>query len=93
MIHGSGGTALRSAVIGLAAGTSLDRHGRPGEAVLQVLTGQVRVTQGLRSWHLGSGDYLALPQSEHVLLALEDTAVLLTVDVGGPSPQVASGTP
>ena len=56
----------------------------PGEATLQVLSGRVRVTNGGVWCDLSPGDHLSLPQCEHGLTALEDSAVLLTVDVGHP---------
>ncbi len=87
MIAGAGGSSLRSAVIGLAAGSCLDRYGRPGEATLQVLSGRVRVTNGGVWCDLSPGDHVSLPQCEHGLTALEDCAVLLTVDVGHPVPE------
>ncbi len=48
---GGSGHALRQTVIALLAGASLSDHENPGEATLQVLEGQVRLT-----WSDGSVD-------------------------------------
>jgi quercetin dioxygenase-like cupin family protein len=44
-----------------------------------VLRGRVRLTAGDNAWELGPQDHLVIPQSRHGLLALEDSAVLLTI--------------
>lgn len=70
---------LRQTVIGMPAGSELGDHENPGEATVHVLRGRVRLTSGDHHWDARSGDLLELPAGRHALLALEDSAVLLTV--------------
>ncbi|TJZ55708.1 cupin [Streptomyces piniterrae] len=68
---------LRQTVIALTAGSALDEHNAPPAASLQVLRGRVRLTGGGHE-ELTVGQVTALPHERHGLLALEDSAVLLT---------------
>jgi quercetin dioxygenase-like cupin family protein len=70
---------LRQTVIGMPNGTELGEHNNPGEATVIVLRGRVRMTAGDQSWDGRVGDLLKVPDARHSLLALEDSAVLLTV--------------
>ncbi|GAB3488224.1 cupin domain-containing protein [Flexivirga lutea] len=71
---------LRQTVIGLTEGAQLSEHENPGEATVYVLRGRVRMfSVGGESWDGRSGDLLKIPDARHSLLALEDTAILLTV--------------
>lgn len=70
--------ALRQTVIALAADATLDEHENPGEATVLVLSGHVELTAGEESWRGGQGDLLIVPDAQHALHALEDSAVLLT---------------
>jgi quercetin dioxygenase-like cupin family protein len=63
----------------MIAGASLAEHENPGEATLQVLTGRVRLSSGDLSSEARTGDMIFVPDARHSLLALEDSAVLLTV--------------
>jgi quercetin dioxygenase-like cupin family protein len=78
-VHGGHDHSLRQTVIALAAGHELGEHDSPGEATLQVLRGHVRLTAGETNWEGSVGDYLVIPRSRHSLLAIGDSAVLLTV--------------
>ncbi len=78
-IHGGSARALRETVIALLSGHELAEHDSPGEATLQVLRGRVRVTSGDDAWEGGVGEHLIIPKARHALVALEDSAVLLTV--------------
>jgi quercetin dioxygenase-like cupin family protein len=78
-VHGGHGHSLRQTVIALAAGHELGEHDSPGEATLQVLRGHVRLTAGETNCEGSAGDYLVIPRNRHSLLAIEDSAVLLTV--------------
>lgn len=80
-IHGGHQHALRQTLLALAAGRSLDEHDNPGEATLQVLSGQVRLVTATQAWEGTTGDYLVIPTERHSLTALDDAAVILTVAV------------
>jgi len=71
--------ALRQTVIAMVKGSTLDEHESPGEATLFVLRGRVRLSAGADSWEPRTGDLLVIPPSRHDLVALEDSAVVLTV--------------
>ena len=70
---------MRQTLIALAEGHALGEHESPGEASLQVLSGEVRLNAGEESWSGSSGDYLVIPPTRHDLKALSDAVVLLTV--------------
>jgi quercetin dioxygenase-like cupin family protein len=70
---------LRQTVIALTADATLAEHQNPGEATVHVLRGRVRLTAGDRSWEGRDGDLLVVPDASHSLLALQESAVLLTV--------------
>ncbi|WP_183099918.1 cupin domain-containing protein [Nocardioides pelophilus] len=78
-VHGGQEHDLRQTVIALAAGRSLGEHDAPGEATLQVLSGEVRLHAGEETWAGAEGDYLLIPPHRHDLEAVTDAAVLLTV--------------
>jgi len=78
-VHGGQDHSLRQTVIALAAGHELGEHASPGEATLQVLRGHVRLNAGEDSCDGSTGDYLVIPAGRHALLAVDDSAVLLTV--------------
>lgn len=78
-VVGGEGQTLRQTVLALAAGQSLAEHESPGEATLQVLSGEVRLTAGEDSWDATAGDLLPIPPTRHGLEARTDAAVLLTV--------------
>ena len=78
-LHGGHDHFLRQTVIALLAGHELGEHQSPGEATLQVLRGKVRLTVGDDAGEGSEGDYLVIPPARHALLAIEDSAVLLTV--------------
>ncbi|MGH8889241.1 MAG: cupin domain-containing protein [Acidothermaceae bacterium] len=78
-IYGGHEHALRQTVIAMVKGSTLDEHESPGEATLFVLRGRVRLSAGNDSWEPRTGDLLVIPPARHDLLALEDSAVVLTV--------------
>lgn len=74
---------LRQTVLALRAGHELAEHDNPGEATLIVLRGRVRLDAGDVSQEGSPGDLLVIPPSRHGLVAVEDSAILLTVVVAG----------
>jgi len=72
---------LRQTVIAVLADHRLAEHEAPPEATLHVLMGRVRLTAGEDAWEGGAGELLVIPQARHDLLALEDSAVLLSTFV------------
>ena len=69
---------MRQTVVALKAGSQLSEHENPGEATLYVISGRVELTAGADSWQGRSGDLVEIPPARHGLLAVEDSAVLLT---------------
>ena len=83
-VHGGHEHSLRQTLIAIAAGRGLDEHESPGEATLQVLYGHVRLASNHETWEGTAGDYIVIPPERHNLIAIDDSAVLLTVAVRGP---------
>jgi quercetin dioxygenase-like cupin family protein len=73
---------LRQCVIALTAGTLLHEHNAPPAASLQVLRGRVRLTAADGGRELHTGEVRMLPRERNGLVALEDSAVLLTAVTG-----------
>ena len=71
--------ALRQTVVGITAGNELGQRANSGEATAYVVSGRVRMTAGDASWTVRSGDLLKIPETPWNLVALEDSALLLTV--------------
>jgi quercetin dioxygenase-like cupin family protein len=78
-IYGGQEHFLRQTVIAVVAGRELGEHYGPGEATLQVLAGEVKVSAGGDAWEGDVGDFLVIPAVRHSLQAIEDSVVLLTV--------------
>ncbi|MCR6491101.1 cupin [Cellulomonas sp. P24] len=72
---------LRQSVIALRAGTELGEHASPPAASLYVIQGRVRVT-GFDEPVLATGELSVLTHQRHAVLALEDSAFLLTTVTG-----------
>ena len=78
-VYGSHEHTLRQTVIALADGQRLEEHANPGEATVHVLHGRVRLAAGDTDWQGSAGDLLIVPDAPHILEALQDAVVLLTV--------------
>ena len=78
-VYGGHEHVLRQTLIALRAGTELGEHENPGEATVLVLRGRVRLNANDESWEGMAGDLLIVPGAKHSLVALEDSAALLTV--------------
>jgi len=78
-VYGGQQHDLRQTLVALSAGARLHDHESPGEATLQVLAGEVRLTAGEETSEARAGDLLVIPPVRHGLEAITDTAVLLTV--------------
>ncbi|WP_062517893.1 cupin domain-containing protein [Demequina gelatinilytica] len=78
-LMGDRASDLRQTVIALAAGHRLHDHESPGEATLQVISGELELGSASGGVTLSPGDYLVLPPERHGLHALADSAMLLTV--------------
>ena len=70
---------LRQTVIAMIKDSALSEHANPGEGSVYVLRGRVRLAAGSEAWEGRDGDLLIIPDASHSLVALEDSAVLLTV--------------
>ena len=78
-VYGGHEHMLRQTLIALRSGAELSEHENPGEATVLVLRGRVRLNAADESWEGMAGDLLIIPGSKHSLVALEDSAALLTV--------------
>lgn len=78
-VYGSRDTMMSQTVLALLAGAELAEHDSPPEAVLQVLTGRIRLHGKDRAWELTAGQLLPIPPERHSVTALDDSVFLLTV--------------
>ena len=70
---------LRQSIIALTAGSKLSEHNSPPAASLQVLVGRLTVHVGdAVQGEYAEGELWALTRERHSVLALEDSAFLLT---------------
>lgn len=86
-VHLGPDRSVRHTVVALAAGAELAEHDSPGEAVLQVLRGEVVLSAGPQSWTLGVGDLAPIPPLRHAVQATRDCAFLLSVVLRADRPQ------
>lgn len=78
-VYGGHEHRLRQTVVAMLGGLSLAEHANPGEATVMVLTGRIRLHTSDNSWDGRTGDLLIVPQANHSIEAVEDSAILLTV--------------
>ena len=72
--------ALRVVLIAIKADARIDEHKTEGPISIQPLRGRMRVAAAGESFTLGAGQLLTLEASvPHDVLALEDSAFLLTI--------------
>jgi quercetin dioxygenase-like cupin family protein len=81
-----GGPVMRATLIALAEGSELGAHDAPPAATLQAVTGNVTLHGADRTWALGPGGLVTIPQERHSLTADTDAVVLLTVALHGTPP-------
>ncbi len=71
---------LRVVLMVLQRGARIPRHHAKGSLLVQVLDGRAIVTLLDTSFDLGAGQVLAIePELAHALVAIEDSALLLTI--------------
>lgn len=78
-LYGGRGRALRQTVIAMCGGERMAEHVNPGEATLQLITGQIELRGLTESWQLQPGDIVEIPDEVHSVEVLEDSVFLLTV--------------
>lgn len=69
---------LRMTAIGFAVGGELPGHKNPGEAVLQVVRGRIRLTDATRSIEVEEGTIARIPDGVHAVEALAPSVIVLT---------------
>ncbi len=69
---------LRMTAIGFDTGGELPEHKNPGEAVLQVVRGRIRLTDATRSIDVDEGTIARIPNGVHAVEALEPSVIVLT---------------
>jgi len=69
---------LRMTAIGFIAGAELPEHRNPGEAVLQVVRGRIRLTEPGRTIEVEPGTIARIPDGVHRVDALEPSVIVLT---------------
>lgn len=79
-VMGAKSGALRQVIAALRADALLPDHENPGDATLQVLTGEVELgtSSGSSTVRLQKGDLEVIPHERHYLRALTDTVVIIT---------------
>ncbi|WP_211193279.1 LuxR family transcriptional regulator [Actinoplanes sp. TBRC 11911] len=90
IVRGSHNRALRHIVMGLRAAATVCEYPSAKQATLQVLAGRIRVTVGPQTFEAITGDLLAIPTGTHTLVAIEDSALLLTVSLLLGTPDVTA---
>lgn len=76
---------LRQTIIAILAGVELGEHNAPPAASIQVLRGRVRVTALEGDEEVGLGELRVLTHERHAVVALEDSAFLLTTVTSVPT--------
>ncbi len=69
---------LRMTAFGFDTGGELPEHRNPGEAVLQVVRGRIRLSDASRAIEVAAGTVARIPDGVHRVEALEPSVILLT---------------
>lgn len=78
-VFGGRDRVLRQTVIAMCGGERMAEHKNPGEATLQLLSGNIELRGLTRTWALAPGDLVEIPDEVHSVEVLEDSVFLLTV--------------
>lgn len=78
-VFGGHEKVLRQTVIGLLEGAEIGERDNCDEATFYVLSGRVQLWIDDDCWEARPGSLLILPEARHRLIAIEDSALLLTV--------------
>lgn len=80
-VHGDCNMSLRQMVVAWAGGRHAADYQAGGDATVQVIRGRLRITVAGVPTVLKSGDLVDVPPQPHSVEALEDSVLLVTVDV------------
>ncbi|MDN5900137.1 MAG: LuxR family transcriptional regulator [Brachybacterium sp.] len=78
-VFGGHEKVLRQTVMGLLKGAEIGERGNLDEATIYVLEGRVQLWIGDDCWEARQGSLLILPEARHRLVAIMDSALLITV--------------
>lgn len=76
-LYGGRDHQMHLTMIALTAGSMLDEHKNPGEALVHVVSGRVVVRGGGQVLEGSTGDLLVVPNAPHSLEALEESVIVL----------------
>ncbi|MDO5699253.1 MAG: LuxR family transcriptional regulator [Dermatophilus congolensis] len=79
-VHGDCTLTLRQMAVALVAGREAE-YQSAGNATVQILRGRIRIDNDGTSTELSAGDLVPVPLIPHWVAALEDSVVLMTVDI------------
>ena len=78
-VFGGHEKVLRQTVVGLLDGAKIGERVNLDEATIYVIEGRVQLWVGENCWEARPGSLLILPKERHQLIAIEDSALLITV--------------
>lgn len=79
-VHGDCSLSMRQMVVALIAGREAD-YGGSGKATVQILRGRVRIDDHGTTTELSAGDLADVPTRSHRVTSLDDSVVLMSVDL------------
>ncbi|ATG52125.1 LuxR family transcriptional regulator [Brachybacterium vulturis] len=86
-VFGGHEKVLRQTVMGLLKDAEIGERENLDEATIYVLEGRVQLWVGDDCWEARQGSLLVLPQARHRLVAIMDSALLITVAKLSTSPE------